>query len=319
MLEETPPDVVKICLVGKHGVGKHSILSSYLTLCTTAHYASKQLQELHSTHQVSFQRSLGMVSVVVTLSCVTSLDTPESIAMVLGAGLVVLVFDLLDDPRFSMAGDLMRSIDTHAKTRSVGRKIQYAILGTKADLCSGQSGSIAVSHAAVHLRDIERYAVTTIPGEQHALLGAMDALVTSVHARMLSKITLSTKSPAIMGDTGGKVTLPDAPAGSGSYGTTTAVNTLPVTVVREELNPAVLTNGASPHSKRGSRTTVTIPSDEDGYEESHLARGIILQMPTVPNTHAQGAPRPMGVMRLENNPLEDPELDRPMNCTCELM
>lgn len=304
MLEESPPDNVKVCLVGKPGVGKHSLLSTYLTLCSTAHYASKQLQELHSTHQVSVQRTIGMVSVIVTMSCVSSLDTPENIAMVLGAGIVVLVFDLLDDPRFTMAGDLMRSIDLHSKTRSNGKRIHYAILGTKSDLCSGQSGSLAVSNAAVHLRDIERYAVSTTPGKQHEALSAIDALVTSAHARMLSKITLGTKAPAIMGDTGGRVTLPDAPVGSGGYGTTAS---------REALNPAVLTNNGTPKvAGRGSRNTVTIPDDDEGYQDNALARGIISQMPSVPSDVGQGAPKQMGELRLENNSLVDMELDRPL-------
>lgn len=323
MLRDSPPDTVSVCLVGRQGAGKRSALAAYLARCSDASYASKELEELRRFNRITVRRVLGTVPVFATFSCVSRLDTPAAISAVLGARLVVLVFDPSAEPRFESCSELVQSIEAHAMRHTPGKRIYYAILATKSDACARDAP--LPSDVATHLRHAERYAVSTTQPE--LLLSVFDTLITVAHARTLSKITLKTRSAAIV-NRAAKATLPDAPTGACTYGT---VEQRPPREDKEELSPAALiTGGTARRSLHGSVRLPKEEEDEDESEDRHgardrgsaLARGIHPQLKSGP-CGDEGAPvgGRMGALVLEDNPLTDPELDTPIRCdgACTLL
>lgn len=294
MLEESPPDIVKLCLVGNVGVGKRSIAKEYLRLCSTPDYAAEQERSLGSLSEVNVQRVIGTIRVVVNIFCANSSGDALTLPIatrIMASNVVVLVFDLEADRNFALASDIVRSLDLMSSSMS-GKKLHYVLVGTMADKCRQGSAEIAVSMVAPHLKRVVRYAVSSKPGYTNTLLESFDAITAATHARLVSRATKA--KPATLGTTQIAATLPDVPAGSATYGTATTNTT-----------------------RSGSSASKTMNGGDDSDDDNRVAKGIVKQLPSIPVVSQAQVGKPMETMTLANNPLVDPELDSPM-CTCSM-
>ncbi len=269
------PEMVRLCVVGKAGVGKRTLVSLYGQR-SDPNYGGSVDGTLQVSNTVTCQVRLNSAPVTVRLNALSDWADAEQFANLLRSHRILMAYDMSEDAHFAGAGDLHRLIMQAAGAR--GTRPTFAIVGTKADLCRADSASMALSQAAPFLSKAARFAVSTADGGD-SILRAVNSVVLSVHAEMIARGSA---------DAGGRR---KSSAARGVHGACADCPAEPPCAPR--LSP--------PPEAAAVRRRLSTADEDDSAEERRRAAAMCLS----------GAEQ----LQLERQlDLPDPELDHPIQC-----
>lgn len=179
---------LRLCLVGKEGVGKRSIVTLYGRRSDPEFGGTLEPKRL--VNSAICRVKLNNVPVLVRLDALTDWADETQRLKLNNSHRVLLTFDMSADSEFAGVLELTRLINEVTARRRT--RVQYDIIGTKADLCEDANASILVAGVAPQLKTASRFAVSTARNGD-SIVEAINKIILSTHAQLISEANAAGK------------------------------------------------------------------------------------------------------------------------------